>query len=174
MSEQLVLVDKSDRELGTAGVFESHTGDGVLHRAFTILVSNARGEVLVQKRSSGNLEPAKTSPPPPGSACGRSWASTPLSRPSASSATRRATGTSAPRTSCATCLSESTGALCDPTRRRSRSSAGCRSKSSTGRSRMATMTSRPGWQAPSKSRRHRCDNETHRALKGAFALRLPA
>jgi isopentenyl-diphosphate delta-isomerase len=53
MSEQLVLVDKSDRELGTAGVFESHTGDGVLHRAFTILVSNARGEVLVQKRSSG-------------------------------------------------------------------------------------------------------------------------
>jgi len=52
MSERLILVDESDVELGTADVLESHGGDGVLHRAFTVLVFDARREVLVQKRSA--------------------------------------------------------------------------------------------------------------------------
>ena len=38
MSELLILVDEADRELGTASVLESHSGEGILHRAFTILV----------------------------------------------------------------------------------------------------------------------------------------
>jgi len=53
MSERLILVDEADRELGTAGVLESHSGEGILHRAFTILVFNARGDALIQKRSAG-------------------------------------------------------------------------------------------------------------------------
>lgn len=34
-------------------MFESHTGDGSLHRAFTILIFNPRGEALIAKRSAG-------------------------------------------------------------------------------------------------------------------------
>lgn len=48
----LILVDESDREIGTGDAIECHSGDGVLHRAFTIFVSNTRGEVLIQRRSA--------------------------------------------------------------------------------------------------------------------------
>jgi isopentenyl-diphosphate delta-isomerase len=49
----VILVDGSDRETGTAGVLEAHSGQGMLHRAFTIFIFNPRREVLVQKRSAG-------------------------------------------------------------------------------------------------------------------------
>ena len=48
----LILVDESDREIGTGDAIECHSGEGILHRAFTILVSNPRGDVLIQKRSA--------------------------------------------------------------------------------------------------------------------------
>lgn len=48
----LILVDESDRETGTADALECHSGDGILHRAFTIFISNSCGEVLIQRRSA--------------------------------------------------------------------------------------------------------------------------
>jgi isopentenyl-diphosphate Delta-isomerase len=48
----LILVDGSDRQVGTCGALDCHSGEGILHRAFTIFVYNQRGEVLIQRRSA--------------------------------------------------------------------------------------------------------------------------
>jgi isopentenyl-diphosphate delta-isomerase len=50
-TEQLILVDDQDRELGFKGKTECHTGAGVLHRAFSIFVFNSDNELLLQQRS---------------------------------------------------------------------------------------------------------------------------
>lgn len=52
MTEQeLLLVDKNDKFLGEyAPKSRCHTGDGLHHRAFTILILNKKREVLLQKR----------------------------------------------------------------------------------------------------------------------------
>ena len=50
-SEQLILVDDHDREIGFKGKSDCHTGSGVLHRAFSIFVFNADNELLLQQRS---------------------------------------------------------------------------------------------------------------------------
>lgn len=50
-SEQLILVDELDRELGFRAKTDCHTGKGVLHRAFSIFVLNSDNELLLQKRS---------------------------------------------------------------------------------------------------------------------------
>jgi isopentenyl-diphosphate delta-isomerase len=52
---ELILVNESDEEIGASEMLACHSGDGILHRAFTILVFNAAGEVLVQKRSGLKL-----------------------------------------------------------------------------------------------------------------------
>ena len=44
-SEQLILVDDLDRELGFQGKADCHTGRGVLHRAFSILETMLDEEV---------------------------------------------------------------------------------------------------------------------------------
>jgi len=51
-SEMVVLVDESDREVGLAPKLAAHA-DGVLHRAFSVFVLNARGEVMLQRRAPG-------------------------------------------------------------------------------------------------------------------------
>lgn len=51
-SEQLILVDELDREIGAKLKGECHEGNGVLHRAFSIFVFNERDELLLQQRSS--------------------------------------------------------------------------------------------------------------------------
>jgi len=51
--EQLILVDRDDREIGHLGKAEAHLGSGVLHRAFSVFVFNPDGELLVQQRASG-------------------------------------------------------------------------------------------------------------------------
>ena len=48
--EQVILVDTNDRTLGTMGKMEAHQ-KGVLHRAFSILLFNDEGKILLQKRS---------------------------------------------------------------------------------------------------------------------------
>jgi len=48
--EHVILVDSSDNELGTMEKLEAHKR-GVLHRAFSILIFNSGGELLLQKRS---------------------------------------------------------------------------------------------------------------------------
>ncbi len=52
-SEELILVDADDNEIGTLSKALSHDGDGVLHRAFSLFIFNTDGELLLQQRSAG-------------------------------------------------------------------------------------------------------------------------
>lgn len=52
-SEELILVDKNDQEVGTLRKDACHNGDGVLHRAFSAFLFNAAGDVLLQQRAPG-------------------------------------------------------------------------------------------------------------------------
>jgi isopentenyl-diphosphate delta-isomerase len=54
-SEQLILVDDSDREIGYTPKTECHLGQGVLHRAFSIFVFNSANELLLQQRSASKM-----------------------------------------------------------------------------------------------------------------------
>src|SRR5690242_1712572 len=49
--EKVILVDEHDNEVGTMDKMEAHQ-KGVLHRAFSVILFNSKGEVLLQKRSS--------------------------------------------------------------------------------------------------------------------------
>lgn len=51
-SEELILVDSNDNELGYLSKQECHDGEGILHRAFSIFLFNTDGELLLQKRSA--------------------------------------------------------------------------------------------------------------------------
>ncbi|MCG8434358.1 MAG: isopentenyl-diphosphate Delta-isomerase [Gammaproteobacteria bacterium] len=51
-TEQLILVDENDRELGAKSKLECHDGHGILHRAFSLFVFNAEGNLLLQQRSA--------------------------------------------------------------------------------------------------------------------------
>ena len=46
----VILVDKDDNEVGTMEKMEAHR-KGELHRAFSVLVFNSKGEMLLQKRA---------------------------------------------------------------------------------------------------------------------------
>jgi len=50
--EPLILVDENDEPIGEMPKRECHLGDGIRHRAFSIFVFNAAGDVLLQQRSS--------------------------------------------------------------------------------------------------------------------------
>lgn len=50
--EKVILVDERDNPIGDMEKMEAHR-KGLLHRAFSILVFNSKGEVLLQKRSQG-------------------------------------------------------------------------------------------------------------------------
>jgi isopentenyl-diphosphate Delta-isomerase len=50
-SDALILVDENDREIGHLGKADCHAGRGVLHRAFSLLLFNAHGELLLQQRA---------------------------------------------------------------------------------------------------------------------------
>ena len=50
-SDALILVDEADRRLGQLSKEACHEGRGVLHRAFSLLIFNGRGELLVQQRA---------------------------------------------------------------------------------------------------------------------------
>ena len=52
-SEQLILVDEADREIGFKSKAECHVGRGTLHRAFSLVIFNSAGELLLQQRSAG-------------------------------------------------------------------------------------------------------------------------
>ena len=51
-ADALILVDESDRGVGTLSKTECHEGRGVLHRAFSLLIFGAGGELLIQQRSA--------------------------------------------------------------------------------------------------------------------------
>ncbi len=48
--EQVILVDENDIEIGTMEKMEAHQ-KGLLHRAFSVLIFNSKGEMLLQQRS---------------------------------------------------------------------------------------------------------------------------
>lgn len=50
-SERLILVDADDNPIGSMSKADCHDGEGVLHRAFSLFVFNAEGELLLQQRS---------------------------------------------------------------------------------------------------------------------------
>jgi len=50
-AEQLILVDANDAETGFLSKAECHDGAGQLHRAFSVFLFNASGELLLQQRS---------------------------------------------------------------------------------------------------------------------------
>lgn len=52
-SDTLILVNERDEAIGSADKAECHDGDGLLHRAFSVLIFNTRGELLLQERASG-------------------------------------------------------------------------------------------------------------------------
>ncbi len=52
-SDLLVLVNDRDEVVGSADKGLCHDGDGLLHRAFSILIFNSGGELLLQQRASG-------------------------------------------------------------------------------------------------------------------------
>ena len=52
-AESLILVDEADREVGHMSKARCHEGRGVLHRAFSLLIFNESGELLLQRRSAG-------------------------------------------------------------------------------------------------------------------------
>jgi len=57
MTDHVILVDESDHELGSMEKMEAHR-KGVLHRAFSVLLFNSKGEVLLQKRSASKYHSA--------------------------------------------------------------------------------------------------------------------
>ncbi len=48
--EHVILVDSEDKAIGTMEKMEAHR-KGILHRAFSILLFNPKGEILLQKRA---------------------------------------------------------------------------------------------------------------------------
>ena len=55
MSEQVILVDESDNMIGSMSKVDAHRGNGILHRAFSILIFDDDDRLLIQKRASHKI-----------------------------------------------------------------------------------------------------------------------
>jgi isopentenyl-diphosphate Delta-isomerase len=51
-TESLILVDEADQEVGHMSKTQCHEGRGTLHRAFSLLIFDASGDVLLQQRAA--------------------------------------------------------------------------------------------------------------------------
>lgn len=49
--EKVIVVDDQDNALGTVDKMEAHV-KGMLHRAFSVIIFNSKGEMLLQKRAN--------------------------------------------------------------------------------------------------------------------------
>jgi len=54
-AEYLILVDKNDNPVGTEEKIKCHLQNGKLHRAFTVLLFNEEGKLLLTKRSESKM-----------------------------------------------------------------------------------------------------------------------
>lgn len=52
MQEYLILVDENDAEIGQMEKMEAHE-KSLLHRAFSVVIYNSKGEMLLQQRAAG-------------------------------------------------------------------------------------------------------------------------
>ena len=50
MHSEVIIVDENDIEIGTMEKMEAHR-KGLLHRAFSVLIFNSKGELLLQQRA---------------------------------------------------------------------------------------------------------------------------
>src|ERR1700681_4015578 len=50
--DALILVDTADRVVGRLSKSRCHEGKGVLHRAFSLMIFNTAGDLLIQQRSA--------------------------------------------------------------------------------------------------------------------------
>jgi len=50
---ELILVNEADEILGYSDKLAAHMGAGSLHRAFSVFIFNAAGEILLQRRAKG-------------------------------------------------------------------------------------------------------------------------
>lgn len=57
MTEQVILVNEADQEIGFMEKMEAHE-KALLHRAFSVFVFNSSGEILLQQRASGKYHSA--------------------------------------------------------------------------------------------------------------------
>lgn len=55
MDEFVILVDKNDRQIGLEEKTRCHLPDGRLHRAFTALLFDADGRLVLARRSAGKM-----------------------------------------------------------------------------------------------------------------------
>ena len=55
MDEYVILVDKNDNPIGKEEKVKCHLPNGKLHRAFTALIFNGDGKLLLTKRSEGKM-----------------------------------------------------------------------------------------------------------------------
>ena len=55
MDESLILVDGQDNPVGSAEKVLCHTGDGILHRAFTALLFDDAGRLLLTRRAPNKM-----------------------------------------------------------------------------------------------------------------------
>jgi len=69
MEEKVILVDKNDKEKGSAEKMEAHKNGGQKHRAFSVLIFNNKGEVMLQQRAMSKYH------------CGGMWTNTCCSHP---------------------------------------------------------------------------------------------
>ena len=51
MAEAIIKVSEQDEPLGSISKIEAHRGAGAFHRAFSVLLFNSKGEMLLQQRS---------------------------------------------------------------------------------------------------------------------------
>ncbi len=49
-AEKVILVDEQDRQIGLADKLQAHE-EGLLHRAFSVIVFNEHGDILLQQRA---------------------------------------------------------------------------------------------------------------------------
>ncbi|MDP7658951.1 MAG: isopentenyl-diphosphate delta-isomerase [Candidatus Thalassarchaeaceae archaeon] len=55
MEEKCLLVDSDDNVIGNISKLDSHYAEGSLHRAFSVLIFDSEGKLLVQQRSSEKI-----------------------------------------------------------------------------------------------------------------------
>jgi len=55
MEEYVILVDQNDNPIGKEDKVKCHLPNGKLHRAFTALIFNGEGKLLLTKRSGGKM-----------------------------------------------------------------------------------------------------------------------
>ncbi len=48
--DEVILVNEQDQQIGTMEKLEAHK-KGALHRAFSVMIENSKGEILIQKRA---------------------------------------------------------------------------------------------------------------------------